>query len=124
MSDKCDSEIFEKGHSVCTLDACMHVAEAWVKEVEKESGQRVDWHYSGGIANVLYVGDHAKVLEAVTRLEPELARTRPRKPGECGSCGGSVHRPATILRLFPAEAHGPYRAGDSLPDDVIAVVTH
>lgn len=54
MSDRCNEKIFAHGHSVATLDACRHRAESWVQQVASLSGQSVDWHYSGGIANVLY----------------------------------------------------------------------
>ncbi len=120
----CDADIFKNGHSVAMMVACRHRAEAWVQEVAKESGQRVDWHYTGGIVNVLYIGDHNKVLTAVRKLEPELKKLMVRLDGECGSCHGSTHRPGTLMDVSGPQAHGPYRAGDPLPDDVIAVDTH
>jgi hypothetical protein len=125
MSDKCDSEVFSKGHSVAMLNACMHRAEMWVRAVAWESGQRVDWHYTGGVVNVLYLGDHAKVLAAVEKLLPDLERVIPRSLCECGSCLGNTHRAGRVLRLYhAANAHGPYREGDELPPEVIAVDTH
>ena len=71
----CNTEIFKKGKSVVALDARSHAAEKWVKAVAKESGVPVDWHYSGGIANVLYLGDskaRAKVIKAIDKLEDSL----------------------------------------------------
>lgn len=124
MSDKCDAEVFKNGHAICALDACMYRAEKWVQAVARESGQRVDWHYSGGTASVLYLGDHAKVLEAMIKLTPELESDLARQPGECGTCHKKTHRPGRILQVYGAGAHGLYRAGDPLPDDVIGVVTH
>lgn len=97
----CDREVFEKGLGVAALDARMHAAEAWVKKVAAASGQRVDWHYSGGVANVLYLGDYAKVTQAIEQLKGELD--------------------GRIMRIFPPESHGLYRAGDVLPDGVIGV---
>jgi hypothetical protein len=50
--EDCNAGVFAKGSSVAIVDACSHCAEVWAQSVAKESGQRVDWHYSGGIANV------------------------------------------------------------------------
>ncbi len=129
MVDRCNQEVFTKGHAAACLDACTFVAERFVQAVAKESGQRVDWHYSGGIANVLYLGDHAKVMDAIAKLASMLSEQNPRLRGECGSCSGSGadnrHRCATIIKTYPYEgAHGVYRHGDPLPDDVVAVDTH
>jgi len=106
------------------LDACMHVAEEWVQKVAKASGQKVDWHYSGGVANVLYLGDHARVLAAVERLRPELERERPKTAEHSCQCEGDTHSAGEVLRVYGSGAHGPYRAGDPLPDGSIGVDTH
>lgn len=58
------------------LDARSAVAEAWVQRVAEESEQRVDWHYVAGRANVLYIGDYARVREAIEVLLPLLANNR------------------------------------------------
>lgn len=122
MSDRCDADVFKDGHAIALLDACMYRAEAFRMAVAKESGQRVDWHYSGGRVNMLYLGDFAKVDAAVSKLAPTLEDALPRKEGECGSCAGKDHhQPAVILRRYESAAHGTYRAGDPLPPDVIAV---
>jgi hypothetical protein len=123
MADRCDADVFKDGKGICALDACMCRAEQWVQAVARESGQRVDWHYSGGIANVLYLGDYAAVSAAMGKLAPTLEDTMARKPGECGSCSGDTHRPGQILRMYGAEAHGLYREGDPLPEGAIAVDT-
>jgi hypothetical protein len=121
--DQCDGNVFKNGHSIATLDACMHRAETFVIAVREKSGQQVDWHYSCGRANVLYLGTWVKVSEAFAACEHILTDTMPQQKGECGSCGDrSVHREGTVLQRFLADTHGPYRAGDPLPDDVIAVV--
>ena len=39
--------------------------EAWVKRVRHQSGQRVDWHYSGGVAQVIFIGDRDAVVAAI-----------------------------------------------------------
>jgi hypothetical protein len=100
----CDPEIFKSGKSLCVLDAGSHAAEAWVQKVAAKSGQRVDWHYSGGRANVLMLGDHSKAVAAVHELAGELD--------------------GRILRIADDDnEHGLYRAGDPLPEGVIAVDT-
>ncbi len=106
--EPCNSDIFKNGHGICEITGWAHDIEPWVKLVAAESGQQVDWHYSGGIANVLYLGGHAKVLEAVKKLRRKLVAT---KAGE--------KDPPFILRIHGARAHGRYRQGDEVPDGVI-----
>lgn len=110
MSDRCDSEVFAKGAPLLLADtgavggAAMF--EKWVQRVAEVSGQRVDWHYSGGVAQVLVLGDHAKATEAARGLGPEL-------PGQ-----------VRIMRWCSADSNGIYRAGVSdVPSGAIAVVT-
>src|SRR5512135_41321 len=119
--EPCNADVFKNGHGICALDACSQRAEEWVQSVAKESGQKVDWHYSGGIANVLFIGDYDKVLAAIKKLEPELAKT-PICTGGC-RCSGNQHSPGRLMRIFPADAHGLYRAGDELPDGAVGVDT-
>lgn len=104
MSDpiKCDGDVFKDGSAVCVLNARSKAAEAWVQAVAQESGQRVDWHYSGGRANVLFIGDHAKVVAAVHKLAPSLD--------------------GTVLRIFEQDgAYGLHRLGDPVEPGVICV---
>lgn len=122
--DKCDQEVFDRGHSICILDGCRDRIEEWVQAVARESGQRVDWHYSGGIADVLYLGDYEKVREAVERLSPLLNEAPAKDLDTRCRCTSPNHNPCHLLRLYPPEAHGPYRCGDPLPGGVIAVETH
>lgn len=100
----CNPEIFEKGEGVCVLDGSSNAVERWVKAVAKRANARVDWHYSGGRANVLHLGDsksRQRVLNAIKELKGNLK-------GHILSVGG----PAL------------YRAGDPVPHGVIAVDTH
>jgi hypothetical protein len=129
--NECDQDVFKSGKGICVLDACMVRAEEWVQAVAKESGQKVDWHYSGGRANVLFIGDYDKVLAAVEKLKPLLAETPPLKDGESCSCRSTLidskspkthHRPCTLMRVYPRDSHGLYRAGDELPPGTIGVV--
>lgn len=87
---------------LCVIDAGMHEAEAWVRKIGKRSGQRVDWHYSGGRGNVLVLGDHAAALRAARDLEDKLV--------------------GCVLR-FSEDQRALYRSGDPLPEGTIAVDT-
>jgi hypothetical protein len=89
--ERCDDEVFKNGVSLASLDARSDPAEAWVKRVAAESGQRVDWHYSGGRVHVLVLGDYAAARATAERLLPELD-------------GG-------LLRWFDGSGLGLYRAG-------------
>ena len=124
MSLECDPEIFKKGRSICTIDACSHRAEVWVQSVAEKSGQKVDWHYTGGIGNVLYLGDYNRILTAVEKLLPQLEDYMPKEKGQRCRCGeAKEHSLGRVLSVFRAEAHGPYRAGDELPEGAIGAVT-
>ncbi|OGZ99026.1 MAG: hypothetical protein A3D57_04830 [Candidatus Sungbacteria bacterium RIFCSPHIGHO2_02_FULL_46_12] len=71
----CDSEIFEKGEVVARLEARSNATENWVKTVAWLANARVDWHYGGGIAVVLHLGDSAsrtRVVAAMRQLESTL----------------------------------------------------
>ena len=97
----CDPEIFKKGQGVCIIDGSSNAVERWVQAVAKKANARVDWHYSGGRANVLHLGNGAsrrRVLAAISALKGELK-------GHILSVGG----PAL------------YRAGDPIPDGTLAV---
>lgn len=104
MPPPCDREVFTRGEPVAALNAARWAAETWVQAVAKESGQRVDWHYSGGIAQVLFLGDRTKVDAAIDKLVSALD--------------------GTILRRFGATSAGLYRGGVTpLPEGTIAVDT-
>ncbi len=71
----CDQTIFQKGKPVVALDASSNEAETWVKAVAKEANACIDWHYSGGIAQVLHLGEdesRKRVETAITKLASEL----------------------------------------------------
>jgi hypothetical protein len=104
MSDRCDEDVFAKGVSLCALDARSGPAEAWVQEVARVSGQRVDWHYSGGVAHVLVLGDHAKAMAAVDGMSPRDG--------------------VRMMCRYADDQAGLYRAGvTDAPEGAIAVVT-
>jgi hypothetical protein len=67
----CDNEIMNDGTCVfVTHSISPNRMERWVKEVATLSGQRVDWHYCGGRACVLALGDLEKVALAMAELMP------------------------------------------------------
>jgi hypothetical protein len=118
----CDPEIFKNGLAVCTFAAPSAVTEPWVKKVAADSGQRVDWHYSGGRVNMLYLGDYASVRASVEKLLPELdaacrAHHRAERDDEDEDYG------VEAFAFFNETSRGLYRQGDEVPDDTIAIDT-
>jgi hypothetical protein len=99
----CDPEVFKTGKSIIVLSGWTRDIEPWVQSIAAASGQPVDWHFSGGRANVLYLGDRAKVEQAIRDNPP----------------GPKVQ----VLGWVGELERGPYRAGDPLPDGVLAVVS-
>lgn len=74
----CNPDIFEKGKGVCVVDGRSNAVERWVQKIAKTADARVDWHYSGGRANVLHLGgdeSRQRVLQAINDLEGELDGT-------------------------------------------------
>lgn len=71
----CESDIFKNGECVFVTDTIpSNAMEGWVKHVAEISGQRVDWHFVGGRARVLALGDIEKVKLAIEALMPEHDR--------------------------------------------------
>lgn len=104
MAELCDRDVFEKGASLCALDARSAPAETWVQRVALLSAQRVDWHYSGGVAHVLVLGDHARALHAAKSIAGELD--------------------GRVIRWYEEGAAGLYRAGvTEVPEGAIGAVT-
>ncbi len=74
----CNPEIFTKGQGVCVIDGSSNAVEQWIQSVAKKADSQVDWHYSGGRANVLHLGNdesRQRVLNAISELESELDGT-------------------------------------------------
>ena len=65
MIAPCDDEIFKTGQPIAALDGRSASVETWVRKIAAASGQRVDWHYVGGVARVLFLGNRAKVDAAI-----------------------------------------------------------
>jgi hypothetical protein len=100
----CDPEIFQNGEPVVLLDASSNAAERWVRAVATAADARLDWHYSGGVAQVLHLGDtdsRARVEAAIAQLEGTLE--------------------GLIMRRLPSGAPGLCRHGvTNAPDGAIA----
>lgn len=101
MLDQCNQEIFTKGKPLLLADTyeCSAAGfEVWIQNLAKQSGQKIDWHYSGGIAQVLFIGDRDKIFETMKTIK----------------C------PAIIMRIIES-GEGLYRQGiTETPDNVIA----
>lgn len=97
-------EIFTSGDPIALIDGRSEDIELWVKSVATKAEARVDWHYSGGVAQVLHLGDTAsreRVEAAINELQ--------------GALDGRIMR-----RCKPGE-RGLYRNGiDARPDGAIA----
>ena len=74
----CNPDIFKEGQGICVVDGSSNAVERWVQSVAKKANAQVDWHYSGGRANVLHLGNdesRQRVLNAIGELEAELDGT-------------------------------------------------
>ncbi len=90
----CNQEIFQSGQPVAAIDGRSNAVERWVQAVATKANARVDWHYSGGVAQVLHLGDtesRVRVLEVMRELAPTLQ--------------------GRILRFFAEDNTGLYREG-------------
>ncbi len=71
----CNPDIFKKGRGVCVVRGSSNAVERWVRSVAKKANAQVDWHYSGGMASVLHLGDdesRQRVLNAIHELKGKL----------------------------------------------------
>lgn len=96
----CDPNIFKNGSPVFLLDARSLAAEAWVKDLANKTGLPIDWHYSGGLAQVLFLGSEEDRARIIEQAQPSNKDVR-------------------VMRIL-GPGGGLYRAGvDTLPNDVI-----
>lgn len=66
--ERCDQEVYDKGETVFLTNSIRTPdMEAWVQAVAKESGQRVDWRYGCGRAEMLTLGDLNAVRKAILK---------------------------------------------------------
>lgn len=85
----CDSAVFRRGETAfVTHSIPSNAMEQWVQEVRRISGQRVDWHFAGARAVVLFLprfplsvlGKYGRqearrrVFDAVEKMKPEHNR--------------------------------------------------
>ena len=71
----CNKKIFKHGTTVAMLDGSSNAVERWVKSVAAKAQAQVDWHYAGGRAMVLHLGDVEslyRTLDAIKELRPTL----------------------------------------------------
>lgn len=70
----CDDEIYRTGSVVFqTYGVSSNRMESWVKNIARDSGQRVDWLFVAGCAVVKAIGDLAAVHKSIESNMPELA---------------------------------------------------
>jgi electron transfer flavoprotein alpha/beta subunit len=76
----CPPEFYERGEVVLLIDGSPNAIERWVQQVAALAGAHLDWHYVGGVANVLYLDegdDYApnRIEAAIDQLEGSLEGT-------------------------------------------------
>lgn len=71
----CDPKVYKKGKNICVYHSIgKDVIEALVRRIGELSGQKVDWHYFGGRAVVLALGDVERARQAAEEVRPEFER--------------------------------------------------
>lgn len=88
----CAPEIFQKGQAVALLDARSNAAENWVRAVSKRAKARVDWHYSGGIAQVLHLGNTESRARVEAAIEELASTLKGRILQRCGAGNAGLYR--------------------------------
>ena len=65
----CDENVFKNGSPIFLASTGPTggalIFEEWVVAAREVCQQPLDWHYSGGIAQVLFLGDRAAVVDAL-----------------------------------------------------------
>lgn len=84
----CNAKIFKKGRHIFTTHSIpSNAMEKWVQNVAQEANVPVDWHFAGGRACVLALGNKEEIQrakDAVKKLMPEhdrLQREESKKGG-------------------------------------------
>jgi len=84
----CNPRIFKKGEHVASLyGGTANAVECWVQAVAKKANAQVDWHYFGGVARVLHLGN----AESRTRVYATIEGLKPLLKGVIG------------VRIFPVD---------------------
>lgn len=69
----CDPDVFKDGSLVLVIGGVPSLQiEEWVKLIARMSDQRVDWHFAGGRAQVLAIGDVGLVRECIHLYRDQL----------------------------------------------------
>ena len=71
----CNPKIFKNGTTVAMVCGSSNAVERWVKSIAKKAEAQVDWHYAGGRAMILHLGNKAslqRTLDAIEELKPKL----------------------------------------------------
>lgn len=88
MSSICDKNIFKNGTPLCAVDTGpvggADKFEEYIVGIRHWTNAQVDWHYSGGRAQVLVLGDMTPVKEEIlkTPLPPGMMILRWFEPGQ------------------------------------------
>ncbi len=100
----CNMQIFQNGSPILAIDGSSSAVEKWVRSLGNRAKSQVDWHYSGGIAQVLHLGN-----------EKSFARTASVANGLESTLEGR------IMRRYSFGGIGLFRSGvDPLPEGTIA----
>lgn len=70
MPKPCDEQVFMEGNPVMLVDTDIGADnfEEWVQKLALKVGVPTDWHYSGGVAQVLTLGDPNVVIAVAKAL--------------------------------------------------------
>jgi hypothetical protein len=71
----CNKKILKNGTTVAMLAGSSNVIERWVRSVADRAKAQVDWHFAGGRAMVLHLGNKAslqRTLDAIQELKPSF----------------------------------------------------
>lgn len=100
----CNQDIFVHGTPIASVTGSSNAVEDWVRRVADKSDTQLDWHYSGGIAQVLHLGDDESFGWALDAME--VVETGPN---------------VRIMHKFESPGQkGLYRAGvHEVPDDAV-----
>lgn len=87
----CSDDVFRNGTLMfVTHTIASNAMEGWVQSVAKDSGQPVDWHFAGGRACILALGDLDAVKVSMRKLMPDHDE---RFEKACRGLGGGFQPP-------------------------------
>lgn len=92
---ECDSDVYVNGLPLAALDGRTKYVDPLIAYVASASNAKVDWHYSGGRAHVLFLGTSEERERAIAILK-QICEAHPR---------------VRILQIYDEGAPGIMRAG-------------